>query len=90
MSVSSIANLSPRFNEELGLNPLLTGVVVTEVAQGSFAYRSRLRRGFRVLAVNGVKVSSTAELQREIAKQSGGWTIDIDRGDRIIAWRVGR
>ncbi|MCB2114391.1 MAG: Do family serine endopeptidase [Parvularculaceae bacterium] len=86
----TIANLSPRFNEELGLNPLLTGVVVTEVAQGSFAYRSRLRRGFRVLAVNGVKVSSTAELQREIAKQSGGWTIDIDRGDRIIAWRVGR
>ena len=86
----TIANLSPRFNEELGLNPLLTGVVVTEVAQGSFAYRSRLRRGFRVLAVNGVKVSTTSDLQREIAKPSTGWTIDVDRGDRIIAWRVGR
>lgn len=86
----TVANLSPRFNEEIGLNPLLTGVVVTEVSQGSFAYRSRLRRGFRILSINGVKVSSAAELQREIAKPSTGWTIDIDRGDRIVAWRVGR
>jgi S1-C subfamily serine protease len=82
--------LSPRFSEEIGLNPLLTGVVVTEVSQGSFAYRSRLRRGFRVLTVNGVKISTAAELQREIAKPSTGWAIDIDRGDRIVAWRVGR
>ncbi len=86
----TIANLSPRFSEEIGLNPLLTGVVVTEVSQGSFAYRSRLRRGFRVLTVNGVKISTAAELQREIAKPSTGWAIDIDRGDRIVAWRVGR
>ncbi len=86
----TIANLSPRFNEELGLNPLLSGVVVTDVAQGSYAYRSRLRRGFRVISVNGVKVSSTADLQREISKVNSGWTIDIDRGDRIVTWRVGR
>ncbi|MCB2099095.1 MAG: Do family serine endopeptidase [Parvularculaceae bacterium] len=86
----TIANLSPRYNEELGLNPLLTGIVVTDVSQGSFAFRSRLRRGFRVLAINGVKVSTTADLQRELAKPATGWTIDIDRGDRIIAWRVGR
>lgn len=86
----TIANLSPRFSEEIGLNPLLTGVVVTEVAQGSFAYRSRLRRGFRILSVNGVKVSSAADLQREIAKAATGWTIDIDRGDNVVSWRVGR
>ena len=86
----TIANLSPRFNDELGLNPLLTGVVVTEVSQGSFAYRSRLRRGFRILSVNGVRVSSAADLQREVAKPSTGWTIEVDRGDRVVAWRVGR
>lgn len=86
----TVANLSPRFNEEIGLNPLLAGVVVTDVSQGSFAYRSRLRRGFRILSVNGVKVNSAAELQREITKPMTGWTIDIDRGDRIVAWRVGR
>ena len=86
----TIANLSPRFNEELGLNALLTGVVVTEVAQGSYAWRSRLRRGFRVVSVNGVKVSTAAELQREITKPLSTWSIDVDRGDRIVTWRVGR
>jgi Do/DeqQ family serine protease len=86
----TIANLSPRFSEEIGLSPLLTGVVVTEVSQGSFAYRSRLRRGFRILSVNDVKVSTAADLQREISKAATGWTIDVDRGDRVIAWRVGR
>ncbi len=86
----TVANLSPRFSEEIGLNPLLTGVVVTEVSQGSFAWRSRLRRGFRILSVNGVKVSSAADLQREVSKAAAGWTIDIDRGDRVVSWRVGR
>ena len=86
----TIANLSPRFSEEMGLNPLLAGVVVTDVAQGSYAYRSRLRRTFRILAVNGVKVSSAVDLQREISKPANGWSIDIDNGDRIVAWRIGR
>ncbi len=66
LNAVTVANLSPRFNEEMGLNPLLTGVVVTDVSQGSYAYRSRLRRGFRIVSVNGVKVSTAADLQREI------------------------
>lgn len=86
----TIANLSPRFNEEIGLNPLLTGAVVTEVSQGSFAFRSRLRRGFRILSVNGVKVASAADVQREISKPGAGWVLEVDRGDRVVAWRVGR
>ncbi|MFZ5617186.1 MAG: Do family serine endopeptidase [Pseudomonadota bacterium] len=86
----TVANLSPRFNEEMGLNPLSAGVVVTDVAQGSYAYRSRLRRGFRIISVNGVKVSTAADLQREITKPVTGWSIDVDRGDRIVNWRIGR
>jgi len=86
----TLANLSPRFAEEIGLNPLLGGVVVTEVSQGSYAWRSRLRRGFRVLSVNRVRVASVADLQREIARPAAAWEIEIDRGDRAIVWRVGR
>jgi Do/DeqQ family serine protease len=86
----TVANLSPRFAEEIGLSPLAGGVVVTDVVQGSFASRSRLRPGFRVLSVNGVRINSTADLQREIVKSAPGWEIEIDRGDRTVAWRVGR
>ncbi|MEZ5896097.1 MAG: Do family serine endopeptidase [Parvularculaceae bacterium] len=86
----TIANLSPRFAEALGVNPLLNGVVVTEVAERSYAWRSRLRRGFRILSVNGVKVTSTTELQREVEKAATRWEIEVDRGDSIVVWRVGR
>ncbi len=86
----TLANLSPRYAEEIGLNPLLGGVVVTEVAQGSYAFRSRLRRGFRILSVNRVRVASVADLQLQIAKPATVWEIEVDRGDRTVAWRVGR
>ncbi len=86
----TLANLSPRFAEEIGLNPLLGGVVVTEVAPGSYAARSRLRRGFRVLTVNRIRVASVADLQREIARPATVWEIEVDRGDRTVVWRVGR
>ncbi len=86
----TIANLSPRFAEEIGLNALLGGVVVTDVAQGSYAWRSRLRRNFRVVSVNRVRIASVADLQRELAKPAAAWEIEIDRGDRTVVWRVGR
>lgn len=86
----TLANLSPRFAEEIGVNPLHGGVVVTDVAQGSYAWRSRLRRGFRILSVNRVRVGSVADLQKEIAKPATSWEIEVDRGDRTVVWRVGR
>ena len=86
----TIANLSPSFAGEVGVNPLLGGVVVTDVSQGTYAWRSRLRRGFRIVSVNGVKVKTTADLQREISKPASRWTIAVDRGDRTVDWRVGR
>jgi Do/DeqQ family serine protease len=86
----TIANLSPRFAEEIGLNPLLGGVVVTDVAQGSYAWRSRLRRGFRILSVNRARVASVADLQREISRPATAWEIEVDRGDRTVVWRIGR
>lgn len=86
----TLANLSPRFAEEIGVNPLLGGVVVTDVAQGSYAWRSRLRRSFRILSVNRVRVSTVAEVQREIAKPATAWEIEVDRGDRTVVWRIGR
>lgn len=86
----SIANLSPKFNEELGINPLLEGVVITEVTRRSYASRKGMRRGYRIVSVNGKAVKSTKQLERELAKQARSWTFEIDIGDRIVPWRVGR
>jgi Do/DeqQ family serine protease len=86
----TIANLSPRYNEELGIDPLARGVVVSEVQSRSFAARRGLRPGHRVVSVNGKAVSTAAELEREIAKPAQSWELEVDTGGRIVPWRVGR
>ena len=86
----SIANLSPRFNDEIGVNQLSTGVVVIDSPRRSFAARRGLRRGFRILSVNGKRVNTTRELERELSKSSTSWEIQVDTGDRVVPWRVGR
>ncbi len=86
----SVDNLSPRFNEQVGLDPFRAGVVVMDIEPGAYAARSGLRRGYRILSVNGKKVSSTADLEREIAKPAESWEIEVDAEGRIVPWRVGR
>ena len=84
----TVANLSPRYNDELGIDPLITGVAVTEITRRTFAARRGLRRGYRILSVNGKKISSAKDLERALAKPSNGWTIEVDTGDRVVPWRV--
>ncbi|MBB5518489.1 DegQ family serine endoprotease [Amphiplicatus metriothermophilus] len=86
----TVDNLSPRFNEEVGLDPFRAGVVVAEVNPRSFAARRGLRRGYRILSVNGRKVRTSAELEREINRPARRWDIEVDTGRRIVTWTVGR
>ena len=86
----TIANLSPRYNEELGLDPLMRGVVVSEVQSRSFAARRGLRPGHRIVSVNGKAVSTASELEREINKPAQSWELEVDSGGRIVPLRVGR
>ena len=86
----TVANLSPRFSEELGIDPLSTGIVVTAVSARSFAARRGLRPGHKILSINGRNVKTTADLDREINRPAQSWELEIDTGGRIVPWRVGR
>ncbi|WP_425408831.1 DegQ family serine endoprotease [Hyphococcus sp.] len=86
----TVANLSPRYSEELGLDPLSKGVVVANVQSRSFAARRGLRPGHKIVSVNGRNVETAAELAREIARTARSWELEIDTGGRIVPWRVGR
>lgn len=86
----TVDNLSPRYSEELGLDPLSTGVVVSDVQSRSFAARRGLRPGHKVVSVNGREVFTAAELDREISRAGRSWELEIDTGGRIVPWRVGR
>ncbi|MGF1543463.1 MAG: PDZ domain-containing protein [Parvularculaceae bacterium] len=85
MSGVVVANLSPRFNEEVGLDPLLNGVIVVDVERRSFAARRGLRRGYRILSLNGRDVTSTADLERRLATAQR-WDLEVDVGGRVVGW----
>lgn len=86
----TVDNLSPRYSEELGLDPLSMGVVVSEVGPRSFAARRGLRPGHKIVSVNGNDVRTASDLEREISKPARSWELEIDTGGRIVPWRVGR
>lgn len=86
----SVANLSPKYNEEIGIDPFLRGVVVTQLPGRSYAARQGMRKGYRIVSVNGVEVDNTRDLVREMAKAGRRWEIEIDTGRRIVPWRIGR
>ncbi|MEM1192610.1 MAG: DegQ family serine endoprotease [Pseudomonadota bacterium] len=86
----SVANLSPKFNEELGVDPFLRGVVVTDIPRRSYAARQGLRKGYRILAVNGENIDSARALTKALATAGRRWVIDVDNGRRVVSWRTGR
>ncbi len=86
----TVDNLSPRYAEQIGADPFRSGVVVTDLDRRSYAARQGLRRGYRILSVNGKKVSTAAQLDAEISKPATRWTIEVDLGNRVATWQVGR
>ncbi|MEO0400468.1 MAG: Do family serine endopeptidase [Pseudomonadota bacterium] len=86
LSGVSVANLSPRYNDELGVDPLLAGVIVTDAGRRTFARRSGLRAGYRILAVNGARVKTTKALAAALEGTPRRWRIEVDTGDRIVDW----
>lgn len=86
----TVDNLSPRYSEELGLDPLSRGVVVSNLGARTFAARRGLRPGHKILSVNGRPVDTSDELEREINRPETSWEIEVDTGGRVATWRVGR
>jgi serine protease Do len=82
-----VVNDSPSVAEELGAERSLPGVVVLGVQAGSPADRVGIKRGDRVLAVNGEKIPRVAALRR-LASAPPPWRIAIGRGDRVLNVRI--
>jgi serine protease Do len=89
LSGAVVANLSPAFNEEIGLDPFAEGVAVVEVEPRSFATRLRLRPGDLVTAVNGEAIASVGELERALAAPRQRWLVSIRRGGQVFDLSIG-
>jgi Do/DeqQ family serine protease len=85
---ATIANLSPAFVDELGLDLPPRGVIVTEVRRGSPAASLRLQPGDLLLRVNDRALATVEDVRRAVQAPLP-WRLQIRRGERTLAVTVG-
>ncbi|HEX7007160.1 MAG TPA: DegQ family serine endoprotease [Alphaproteobacteria bacterium] len=82
---ATVANLSPAVAEEMGTVRVADkGVVIVAVERSSFAQRLRLEPGDIVVALNGSRVESVAELKRLLSQKPPVWHLQINRAGQLI------
>ncbi len=79
-----VENLSPRVADELRMPSETTGVVVSEVKDGSVASRLGFEPKDIIVSINGTAVGTTKELAAVALQQPNFWRVEIERdGQRI-------
>jgi Do/DeqQ family serine protease len=84
---ATVANLSPALAVEIGLDTLERGVIVMNVAQGSTAYRLRVRPGDLVVKINNRDVADVRNLQG-LLRGTDQWTVVLKRGKQLLSFSV--
>jgi len=87
-SGATLANLSPAFVEELGIDLPSRGVIVTEIRRGSPAGQLRLQPGDLVLRIND-RAIATVEDARRAVQMPLPWRLQVSRGGRVLNTTVG-
>ena len=84
LSGATIANLNPAFADELGVDPMQRGVVVTALRNGSVAARLGLEPGDVLVSINKRQIDSVAQLQQLLEATPPPWVVTIKRGDKLL------
>lgn len=87
---ATVANLSPAFNQDGGLDLLKEGVVILRIARRSSAHRLGLQRGDVVLQIAEQPIMSVAQLKDSLFDLPATWRIEIDRGGRRLGVTIGQ
>jgi Do/DeqQ family serine protease len=82
---AKVANLSPALAEELRLESSTSGVVITDIADGSPAQNFGFQRGDRIVSVNNETIGKTRDLERAAGQQSRLWRVTIERGGKQLS-----
>ncbi|MBS4082648.1 MAG: PDZ domain-containing protein, partial [Rhizobiales bacterium] len=76
-----VSNFTAEIAKRLRADPATAeGVVVVNISEGSTAQRVGLRLGDVILEVNGIRIETTADLERAAAQASREWRITYVRG----------
>ncbi|MGB3626667.1 MAG: PDZ domain-containing protein, partial [Henriciella sp.] len=86
-SGAEVAELSPRLAEEMGRDPFASGVLVTRIMRGAYAWRI-VRPGDLIVSVNGDTVKTLEDLDDALADAEDSWAIELDRNGRRISGTI--
>jgi len=80
----SVANLSPRFNDELQIDPFLKGVIVLEVDRRTPAARWQfLLPGDLLLSINNNKINTVEDVSNVLSEEMGQFVYEFQRRGRV-------
>jgi len=85
LSGLSVVNLSPAVTEEFSIQGSYQGVVIDDIEDNSRAATINFQKGDVIIALNGVKITSTRQLSKLLNEQQQYyWKITIGRGHEIM------
>ena len=84
LSGATVVNLSPAVAAEMLYDGKASGVIVTDVAQGSRAQLAGLQRGDVIINLNGVAIDATRTLVRVAGQDTQFWQVTINRNGQVI------
>ncbi|WP_142848562.1 DegQ family serine endoprotease [Telmatospirillum sp. J64-1] len=84
-----VANLNPALAEELGLQTIEQGVIITRIARGTVAARLQFRPGDIILRINDAPVNTVADLRRALSTARDAWKITMRREGEVFSLTVG-
>lgn len=84
----TIANLSPAFSEELGIEGEDRGVIIAKIPPASPARRLGLRQGDILVKIGDTPIARVSDVVKATDTPRKVWELQIKRGDRIIGMRI--
>jgi Do/DeqQ family serine protease len=87
---ATVVNLSPAFNEELGIDPFLEGAFILRMQRGSPANRLRFRTGDIIKSINANDTDTVSRLLDEMQRPADRWRIAVLRNGNIREMVINR
>lgn len=84
LSGATIAEMSPRLAQRLGMPSNTTGVTVVNIREATPAAQFGLRQRDIILELNGQKVRSVAQLSAIVGESARWWRFTIERDGQIM------
>ncbi|QUS40416.1 DegQ family serine endoprotease [Tardiphaga alba] len=86
---AKVANISPALADEMRLDSSVEGVVITDFSETATAAGVGFQKGDLILAVNGVKIGKTSDLEKITGEGARLWRIVVVRGGQQINVTLG-